>query len=582
MKNKNYKAILPVLLSMLVLLFGCQKTWLEVPAFGALSQEVLANKTGVAGVLVGAYSLLDGQGGAGGANGPWASSSSNWVYGSVAGGDAHKGSDPGDQNLITPIEQWNASPANEYLNQIWLARFDGVQRANEAIRLMRLATDMTPADTVQTAGEARFLRAHYHFELRKMFGKVPWINEDITFSAGNYLVPNNTDILSNIEEDFRYAYTVLPGTSTNKGRANKWAAAAYLARTLVWEKKWAEARSLLTTIIASGTTADGTKYALTAKYADNFNPATKNSSESVFAVQMFVNDGTGGANANAGDALNFPYGGGAQTGCCGFYQPSFSLANSFKVDPATGLPLFDTYNNTDLKNDQNISSSQAYVPDVVTPLDPRIDWTIGRRGIPFLDWGLMAGKDWIRNQAAAGPYMGIKHTFYKSQIGTYTDASAWSTGFTANNYGIIRYADVLLLAAECEVEGGGTLAQAMAYVNQVRQRASNPAGFVPGSVAKYQIGLYTSFPDAAYARKAIYFERKVELAMEGNRFFDLTRWGINAQELNPYAAHENASGYSSMVGVTFKTGHEYLPIPQDQIDKSQAGGTSVLTQNSGY
>jgi hypothetical protein len=580
MKNKNYKAIIPVLLSMLVLLFACQKSYLEVPAYGALSPGDLTNKSGVDRILIGAYSLLDGQGGAGGANGPWASSSSNWVYGSVAGGDAHKGSDPGDQNLITPIEQWNASAANAYLNQIWLARYDGVQRANEAIRLMRQATDMSPEDTIQLTSEARFLRAHYHFELRKMFGKIPWISEEVTYVAKNYLVPNSTDVLSNIEEDFRYAYAHLPD-STAAGRANKWAAASYLARTLAYEKKWAEAKTLLTTIIADGRTANNKKYALTPMFEDNFNPATKNSSESVFAVQMFVNDGTGGANANAGDALNFPYGGGAQTGCCGFYQPSFSLANSYKVD-AAGLPLFDTYNNSDLKNDYGVASDQPYTPDKVTPIDPRIDWTIGRRGIPFLDWGIMPGKDWIRNQAAAGPYEGMKHMFFKSQIGTYTDASAWSTGFTANNYGIIRFADVLLLAAEAEVESGGSLATAMGYVNQVRARAANPAGFVQGSPANYKIGLYTSFPDAAFATKAIRFERKLELAMEGNRFFDLTRWGINAQELNPYAAHENASGYSSMAGVTFKTGHEYLPIPQDQIDKSMDGASSVLTQNPGY
>jgi len=579
MKNKNYKAIIPVLLSMLVLLFACQKSYLEVPAYGALSPSDVTNKTVVGGILVGAYSLLDGQGASGTSIGPWVTSSDNWVYGSVAGGDAHKGSDPGDQNLITPIEQWNAASANAFLDGVWSARYDGVQRANEAIRLMRQATDMSSADTIQVGAEARFLRAHYHFELRKMFGKVPWIPEDITYVAKNYLVANSTDILPNIEEDFRYAYTNLPD-STQKGRANKWAAASYLAKTLMWEKKWAEAKTLLTLIIDKGVTASNVKYTLQSKFPDVFNAAYKNSSESIFAVQMFVNDGTGGANANNGDGLNFPYGGGSQTGCCGFYQPSFSLANSYKVD-AAGLPLFDTYNNQDLKNDYGIASDQPYVPDMVTPIDPRIDWTIGRRGIPFLDWGIMAGKDWIRNQAAGGPYEGMKHMFYKSQIGTYTDASAWTLGFTANNYVIIRYADILLLAAEAEAEVG-SLATAMGYVNQVRARAANPAGFVQGSVANYKIGLYTAFPDAAFARKAIQFERKLELAMEGHRFFDLTRWGINAQELDPYAAHENKSGYTSMNNVTFKAGHEYLPIPQNQIDKSVQGGTSVLTQNPGY
>ena len=581
--NKNIlKFFIPVAFCSLFIVYACKKNYLDVPNTGALDPGLVANKIGVAGVLVGAYALLDGEGSSAGTNnGPWATSSSNWVYGSVAGGDAHKGSDPGDQNLITPIEQWNATPANGYLDQFWQQRYDGAQRANDVLRLMRLATDMTPADTLEAAAEARFLRAHYHFELAKAFNKVPWVSEDQMYTAGNFLTPN-IDVLPAVEADLAFAYANLPETQAQGGRANKWAAACYLAKVYMFEKKFNEAKDLFTTIIANGQTARGQKYALTVQFEDNFNPAMKNSPESVFAVQMSVNDGTGGANANQGDALNFPYGGGAQTDCCGFFQPSFSLANSYKVD-ASGLPFLDgSYNNTDLKNDMGIASATAYTPDNTTPVDPRIDWTMGRRGIPFLDWGVMPGQSWIRNQAAAGPYVSIKHTFYKSQVGTYTDASAWSNGFTANNYNLIRFADILLMAAEAEAEVG-TLATAMSYVNMVRQRMVNTATWVPGSPANYKIGLYTSFPDQAFARTAIRFERKLELATEGHRFFDLTRWGIGAAELNPYAAHEATAGYGSMSGVTYTTGKsEYLPIPQNQIDLSNVDGASVLTQNPGY
>jgi hypothetical protein len=194
----------------------------------------------------------------------------------------------------------------------------------------------------------------------------------------------------------------------------------------------------------------------------------------------------------------------------------------------------------------------------------------------------MPGQNWIRDQQNAGPYEGMKHMFYKSQIGTFTDASAWSNGFTANNYGLIRYADVLLLAAEAEAEVG-SLATALDYVNQVRKRAQDPTGFVQGSPAKYQIGLYTSFASQDAARTAIRFERKLELAMEGHRFFDLTRWGTGATELNAYAKHELASKYKTMTGVSYTPNKsEYLPIPQNQIDLSQVNGASVLTQNPGY
>jgi hypothetical protein len=592
MKKYNLKHIMPVVLSSLVVLYACDKSYLEVPAAGALSQSVLANKIGVEALLVGAYSLLDGQGSsAGTGNGPWATSSSNWVYGSVAGGDAHKGSDPGDQNLITPIEQWNATASNAYLDQLWQQRYDGVQRANETLRVLKLAKDISAADVTRITAEARFLRAHYHFDLAKFFGNIPYIDETISYAAGNFLVPNAgvATVLAKIEADFAYAYANLPATSAGGvGRANKWAAGAYLGKIYMFEKKYAEAKAVLTTVIASGVTNNNVKYALLPKFGDVFDPAKKNGSEHVFSVQMTANDGTGAANANAGDALNFPYGG--QTGCCGFFQPSFTLANIYKVD-ASGLPMLnDEFFTNPLKTDQGISSDQPYTADNSTPLDPRIDWTIGRRGVPYLDWGLMPGSNWVRDQGTAGPYEPLKHLFRKSQIGVYTDVSSWTNGFTANNYPLIRFADVLLLAAEAEVETGG-LEKAREYVNLIRTRASNPAGFVGpanndglASPANYQIKTYTAaWTDAAVARKAVRFERRLELAMEGHRFSDLTRWGQGVTELNTYAVKEAALGYGQIKGSTYKAGKsEYLPLPQTQIDKSVKDGKSVLTQNPGY
>ena len=591
MKKYNFKHIMPVVLSFLVILYACDKSYLEVPAAGALSQDVLANKIGVEALLVGAYSLLDGEGSSAGTNnGPWATSSSNWVYGSVAGGDAHKGSDPGDQNLITPIEQWNATASNAYLDQLWQQRYDGVQRANETLRVMKLAKDLSPADVTRITAEARFLRAHYHFDLAKFFGNIPYIDESITYAANNFLVANGGKdaALAKIEADMAYAYANLPETMSSVGRANKWAAAAYLGKIYMFEKKFADAKTILTSVITSGKTPLGVKYALLAKFGDVFDPAKKNGSEHVFSVQMTVNDGTGAANANSGDALNFPYGG--ETGCCGFFQPSFTLANIFKTD-ANGLPMLgDEFFTSPLKTDQGISADKAYSPDVTTPLDPRIDWTVGRRGVPYLDWGIMPGSTWVRDQGTAGPYEPLKHLFRKSQVGIYTDGSSWTNGFTANNYPLLRFADVLLLAAEAEVETGG-LEKAREYVNLVRTRASNPAGFVgPANNAglvsgtNYQIKTYTAaWTDAAVARKAVRFERRLELAMEGHRFSDLTRWGQGVTELNTYAVKEAELGYGQIKGSTYKAGKsEYLPIPQTQIDKSVKDGKSVLTQNPGY
>lgn len=313
MKRIKQKVILGVV-AVAAITWACSKSFLQITPPGSLSTGVIATKAGVEGLLIGAYSLLDGVGGpSANPNGPWATAGSNWVYGSCAGGDAHKGSDPGDQNLITPIESWNVNASNNYLDDIWSARYDGVQRTNEAIRIMRLTKDMTGDDTVQVLAEARFLRGHYHFELRKMFGKVPYIDESITYTANNFLVPNDQDIFPQIEADFQYAYANLPDKQSDLGRANKWAAASYLLRTYIFEKKYSDALPLFNTILASGMNTAGKPYALNARFADNFNPGTRNSVESIFAAQSTVNDGTGGANANQGDGLNFPYGG--QTGC---------------------------------------------------------------------------------------------------------------------------------------------------------------------------------------------------------------------------------------------------------------------------
>jgi len=586
MKKFRYKYSLPMLISTLVLVYACSKNFTDIVPAGSISPSVLANKNGVSGLLVGAYAMLDGSSGAGNSNGNWANASSNWVYGSVIGDDARKGSDPGDQPAITPLENWNANAANTYLNDVWSARFDGVQRANDVLRTMRLATDMTTEDTVQAAAEARFLRGHYHFDLKKIFGKIPFVDEGITYSLNNWRVSNSADAWPLIEADFQYAYDNLPETQSQIGRANKWAAAAFLAKAYMFQKKYAAALPILNAIMTNGKTSGGAKYALTANFADNFNPAKKNSAESVFAVQSSINDGSGAGNANPGDVLNFPYGGGPGT-CCGFFQPSISLVNAYKVD-GNGLPLFTTYNNSDLKNDQGISSDAPYTADNTTPVDPRLDWSVGRRGIPYLDWGLMPGQSWIRNQGSAGPFIAIKNVYYKSQEGVLTDNSSWTSGYTANNVNLIRYADVLLWAAECEVEVG-SLDNAQALVNQVRNRNTAPSTWVQGSVANYKIGLYPAgtftTQGQAYARTAVRFERRLELAMEGHRFFDLARYepGVAATELNAFAAHELASGYTLKVGAVFTAGkNEVLPIPQQQIDLSSVDGSPTLSQNPGY
>jgi hypothetical protein len=249
--------------------------------------------------------------------------------------------------------------------------------------------------------------------------------------------------------------------------------------------------------------------------------------------------------------------------------------NAFKTD-ANGLPLLDTFNETDVTSDQGLTATDPFVP-YAGNLDPRLDWTVGRRGIPFLDWGPHPGRAWIRDQNFGGPYTPIKNSFYKAENGTLSNTADWVTGANANNYRAVRFADILLLRAEVAVEEND-LILALDLVNQVRNRADNCVVTLPDGTpaANYVVKPYRAFPDQAYARKAVRFERRLELAMEGHRFFDLVRWGIAAETLNAYLAKESAKR-SYLNGVTFEKGKdEYFPIPQTQIDIM---GSDVLKQN---
>lgn len=603
MKRLYHRLIMTTGLFSLVVIYACKEQYLEVGPLGALSETTLANKGGVNGLLIGAYSLLDGIG-VNGTGNPWHTGVTNFILSDIASDDTHKGSEFGDEAWIEQIESYKHNASSLPFNDKWKALYGGVQSVNDVLRVLAKVKDgsVSEAEALQIKAEARFLRAVYHFEAAKIWRNVPYLDESESFEAGNYKVPNTEPVWPKIEADFQFAADNLTATKSQSGRANSWAAKAFLAKVYLLQHKFAESKALLTDIIANGVTASGQTYDLV-NFADNFKSATKNSAESVFAVQMSVNDNSGGENGNLGNILNYASGGGP-AGCCGFNQPSFSLVNAYKTDPVTGLPLLDTWNDADVKNDYGISSNEPFTPYTGT-LDPRLDHTVGRRGIPYLDWGVMTGATWIYKPSHAGPYIPIKNVFYQADKAT-TSESFWGAMATSNNYTMIRFADVLLWAAEAEIEVG-SLGQAEIYVNRVRARAANPAGWVKTYVddtdpakgftntaaANYKIGLYTGQFTAQgqdFARKAVRFERKLELAMEGHRFFDLQRYdngtGYMADVLNAYVQHEtHIPGYdfAYMNGAQFTKGkNEIYPIPQAQIDLNVIGGTSVLKQNPNY
>lgn len=217
-----------------------------------------------------------------------------------------------------------------------------------------------------------------------------------------------------------------------------------------------------------------------------------------------------------------------------------------------------------MKNDYKIASSAPFTEDA-GPVDPRLDFTVGRRGIPYLDWTEHPGKDWIRDQTYAGPYSPKKFVYYKRQENTLTDGSSWTRGYATMNFNIIRFADVLLMAAEAEIEAG-SLEKAREYTNMVRSRAANQASWVTENndktkfAANYVISMYDSpWTDKEVAKTAVRMERKLELAQEGHRFFDLVRWGIADTELNKYLAYESQFLVTKFGGAKYTKGkNEYL------------------------
>jgi starch-binding outer membrane protein, SusD/RagB family len=555
-------SILAILLT--VGFYSCKDSFLDTPPQAALSNTLLeSSKSGVDATLISAYKSLGGWTG-GGAN-AWGAAPSNWVY-NLAADDFHKGSESGDGDgwLAVELFQWN--PAEGSFNDKWRSCYEGIARANSAIVTARAFLKANASETAYVGaveGEATFLRAWEHFELYKVFKKAPYITETDT----DFNKPNDKEMIPLIIADLEKAITLLPASKTSVGRVDKNVATAYLGKVKLYNKDYAGALTAFNAVIASG------KYKLSDCIYDNFNLATENNGENLFSIQSSVNDGdAGGANANNHDRLGLPHGD-SFSSCCGFKQPTNDLVMAFKVD-ATGLPVSTV--------GVPVKRIPAGAADV---MDPRVEYTAGRTGVPFLDWGLHKDS-WIRGQGYQGWYSPKKTVQLKANP---ILAGGWTgTQLSALNFPLLRYSDVLLMAAECEVESG-SLEKAREYVNLIRKRAGNctqgvaslkvPIDASEITWGKYAVSTYGSaWTDKAVARQAVRTERRLELALEGHRVFDLQRWGNYEAHMTEYLGRESKLVTALSVAQPVTAKHYAWPIPSTEIAKS----AGKLKQNTGY
>jgi hypothetical protein len=589
----NYIKYFSVVFILAAILLGqsCSDEFLNQPSIGSYDAAALNNEESIDALLIGVYAQLNGTNSnfSGMLSAPWSG-----TMGSVRGGEALIGTEAGDGASWEPFPKLEILPTTNFIVAVFPFYYNAINLANQLITVVE-SSDLSDAKKTQVLAEVRFLRAHYYFLLKRLYGNIPWIDENDGLNVkvsnvdenGNYI-----NIWPNIEADMRFAADNLSDTNSDYYRPNSWAAKAYLVKIRMEQKIYdSETYNLLKDVIDNGVTTKGEKYGLMPYYRDNFDPEQENNKEGVFMVAISVNAVTSGYNhlANFQNQWSSPYSNtspGSSHGW-GYFQPSQWFVDHFRVDEVTGLPYLDYYetNSESVVSDYGLSDVDPFTPET-KPLDPRLDWVVGRRGIPYLDWGVMPGRSWMRDATGlyGGPYMQKKWMYYKAFEGIHNQRV-----YNAIDGPVIRFADVLLWAAELEVRVNNDLVAAKDFVNQVRGRMLDTDGWVLNETetdfaANYKIGLYTSFANAGEALDAILMERTLELGLEGHRFYDIIRFGDEYidKELQGFFEFQGEQT-SYLKGARFEKGvDEFVPFSQTAIINSQVNGVPTLVQNPGY
>jgi len=574
---KNVSKIL-LAVSVAFLINSCSD-YLDVKPQGIVGDEELSTPLNIDGFVIAAYAQLG--------NDHYTIPNLLWPYGDLRAGDAYKGGDgPADIStfhafeIFTTIQPDMSAYAPSVLGDInnkkWERQYVGISRANLALARLKTMTEEEYPMKYQRIAEMRFLRGHYYFDLKILYNRIPWFDETATVSdieSASNVEYTSDELWTRIADDFRAAAADLPASQNDKGRPNKFTAKSYLAKVLLYQayeqdenynvvnintSKLQEVVSLVDEVSASGI------YQLAPDFAENFLYEYENGPESVWSIQRSHQDGTLTGVLDFSAMLSGPMSN--EYGCCWFHIPSQNLVNAYKTDD-NGLPMFDTYNNADLNLDSHTVdprlSHTVAMPDQPWKYEPQLIYTV---------------KDWTRRPDIYGVYSSLKENVSPDcecfeRIAPFMSSS--------KNTVLMRYSDVLLWKAEALIELN-QLEEAKEIINQVRQRAANSTTRlydINGQpLANYKTGLYSSFPNKEFARKALQWERRLEFAEEGIRFFDLVRWGIAKETLDSYFDKEK-SKRAYLVDAAFVKGkNEYLPIPQQQIILSKG----LYVQNPNY
>lgn len=512
------------------------------------------------------------------------SSFSMWNF-DVRSDDAYKGGNgTSDGDVFHQLEiSQGILTTNWNINDMWQRLYNCISRVNTAIALLDQVDGNSYKLKDERMAEMKFLRAYGHFLLKRLYKNIPFVmNENL--SAEEYNNLSNTEFTNDegwqkIIEDLEYAYSILPVKQSEVGRPSKAAAAAFLTKAYLYKAYHQDdAKSNQVTSISQEDLNKVIEYSDPAIYAaggfgleddlhNNFRPEPQyeNGKESIWAMQYSQNDGTKYGNLNWSYGLIVPNIPGVTDGGCDFYKPSQNLVNAFRTD-ADGHPFIDTFNNKDY------DKSADYA-------DPRLFLTVGIPGLPYefnKNFIMDESATWSRSNGLYGYYVTLKQNI-DPESGYLIKGSWWGN---AENRIVFRYADVLLERAEAYAQLGES-AKAIALVNEIRLRAKHSTSMIANYPSDYGVKFNISTYDGTYSKeealKIVKMERRLEMGMESERFFDLVRWGEAESVLNKYYAEETND--CSIYGAAHftKDKNEYLPIPYSQV----AASNGNYTQNIG-